>query len=78
MTEEIKEKADIIVNNQNLEIEEVMKEEDKLQDSIKFKAFGKAKPPCSTARLEKREKDSQGMDEQEKAKQLLEVQSKKI
>ena len=78
MTDEIREKADIIIDNHDLDIEKVMKEVDKLQDNVKFKAFGKTKPPRATGWLEKRDKDSTGLDDQEKAKLLLEAQSKKI
>ena len=65
MTDEIKEKADIIIDNHDLDIEKVMKEVDKLQDNVKFKAFGKTKPPRATGWLEKRYKDSTGLDDQD-------------
>ena len=78
MTEEMKEKADAIIENRNIEINEVMDKVDKLQDNVKFKAFGKTKPPTKTARLKKKEKPAEGLDDQEKAKKLLEIQSQQI
>ena len=78
MTEGMKAEADDVIEDDDLPIEKVMEELGKLQDSIKFRAFGKTKPPTKTARLERRDKASQGMDEQERAKKLLEIQSQQI
>ena len=78
ITEETNVEADKMVENQNISIEEIMVEIDKLQDGVKFKAFGKTKPPTKASRLDQREKDAQGMDDQEKARKLLEIQSQQI
>ena len=51
---------------------------DKLQDWIKPKAFGKSKPPTKAARLNQRAKAATGLDDQEKAKHILELQSQQI
>ena len=78
MTEVMKAKIDVIVEDDDLPIEKVMEEIDKLQDGIKFRAFGKTKPPTKTARLERRDKATTGLDEQEKARKLLEIHSQQI
>ena len=52
---------------------------DKLTDKVKFRAFGKSKPPTNTARLARQELPSQRLEsEQQKAKELLEKQSTQI
>ena len=79
MTAEIKYKADNIVEDETLEIEEKMRKLDKLTDKVKFRAFGKIKPPTKSARLAIQVPSAQGMvDEQQRARELLEMQSKQI
>ena len=56
-----------------------MKKVDKITDKVKFKAFGKMKPPTKTAKMAKQEQLAQGLEsEEQKAKELLELQSRQI
>ena len=75
--EEAAEKIDNVTEDNTLNVDEVMKKIDAIMDKAKFKAFGKSKPMTQKAverRLEIRLKAAQGLDEEDKVKELMRKQ----
>ena len=71
--EEAAAKLDEATENEGLSIEEVMKKNDAIMNKVKFQAFGKSKPITKKAlnrRLEDRLRAAQGLDDEEKLKEL--------
>ena len=61
-----------------MDIDDVMKKVDKLQDSVKYRALGKSKTQSKKAGLERKEKDAKGLDDQQKANRHMEIQLQQI
>ena len=75
--EEASEKIDNITRDESLEIDEVMTKTDAIMNKVKYKAFGKSKPMTEKAaerRLEVRLKAAQGLDDDDKVKELMKTQ----
>ena len=75
--EEAAEKMNDIIDDESRSIEEVMKKVDAIMDSVKFQAFGKTKPMTKKAiqrRLEVRLAAAQGLDGQEKVREIMRKQ----
>ena len=71
--EEAATKMDKITENEGLDIEDVMKQNEAIMTKVKFKAFGKSKPISQKAlsrRMEDRIKAAQGLDDEEKIREL--------
>ena len=60
---------DAVTEDEGLNIDEVMNKNEAIMNKVKFKAFGKSKPPAQKStnrRLEDRMKAAQGLDSEEK------------
>ena len=75
LSDKMAEKINQIAADEGLEDEEVMPRVDKIQDKIKFAAFGKSKP--QTKRAKRAQKEIEGA-ESEEATDLLKRQSKRM
>ena len=75
--EDASDKIDTFIDDETLSIDEVMKKVDNTMNSVKFKSFGKTKPitkKASVRRLEVRLAAAQGLDGDEKVKELMKKQ----
>ena len=75
--EEASGKIDDITKDESLKMEDVMNKTDAIMNKVKYKAFGNTKPMTVKAverRLEIRLKAAQGLDEEDKVKELMKTQ----
>ena len=81
LMEEASKKIDKVIDDETKSIEEVMKKVDSIMDSVKYKAFDKTKPMTKKAnqrRLEIRLAAAQGLDDQEKFRELMRKQFEQL
>ena len=75
--EDVATRMDTITDNQALDAETIMKKNDAIMNKVKFKVFGKSKQmtkKASERRLEDRLKAAQGLDSEEKVRDLMRKQ----
>ena len=75
LTEEKSEKIKEVVENEELDIEEVMEKFERIEKKIKFEAFGKTSKKVKVLKKDEPKKDGKN---DEKAKELIDKQSKMI
>ena len=73
LTKKMSEKIKAVVQDETLDMEEVMEKVEKIDNRIKFNAFGKTSKKVTVSRKEDPKKD--WADDTEKAKELIEKQS---
>ena len=77
ISDEVSQEADKIIEDKNLTKNQIMKKFDNLQNSVKYRAFGKTKPMTNAKRkrrLEERLKAAEGLDEDDKVKEVMRKQ----
>ena len=78
LTDEVAEKITEIVEDETKDIDTVKKEIEKIENKVKFQAFGKTKKKRKRVLKDINEKDSKRKTDKEKDDELLKKQSKKI